>query len=106
MSFITYKYKTVECPELNGKIQIKGEYVYLENDCRKARFLSASCPIVENLHLSKAKEILIMTSLFLVKMPIVIFLMIFQNLLKSNNSSLQYKIESLHLMKFQIQLFH
>ena len=56
MAFITYKYQTAECPQWGEKIQIQGKYLYLENNSHKARFLSATCPIEENLRLPRAKR--------------------------------------------------
>ena len=56
MAYITYQYKTAECPEWGAKIQIRGQYLYLENHNTKARFQFATCPIRENLCLSRDKK--------------------------------------------------
>ena len=56
MAFITYKFKTAKCPEWGETIQIKGQYLFLENDSHKARFQFALCPIVENLRLPRKKK--------------------------------------------------
>lgn len=56
MSSTTYKYKTVTCPQWKEVIQLKGEYLFLEKEPCKAKFLSATCPIRENLHFSRTTK--------------------------------------------------
>lgn len=56
MAYITYHYKTATCPEWGTSIQIRGQYLYLENEPCKARFQFATCPIKENLHLPRNKR--------------------------------------------------
>lgn len=56
MAFITYKYKTAKCPEWGETIQVRGQYLYLENNGNKAKFQFATCPIRENLHLPRNKK--------------------------------------------------
>ncbi len=56
MAYITYKYKTAECPAWGEEIQIRGQYLYLEDDLHTAKFQMATCPVRENLHLPKNKK--------------------------------------------------
>jgi len=51
VSAFTYKYQRRICPKWKEPVDIKGEYLYLSVNPPKAKFLSATCPIVENLRL-------------------------------------------------------
>ncbi|PXV85130.1 hypothetical protein C8E03_11954 [Lachnotalea glycerini] len=56
MTYYTIVGKTVTCPHWNEKITLKGKYL-LSSDTDIAKFLYATCPIVENSKLPLSKQI-------------------------------------------------
>jgi len=50
MAYITKTTKKCVCPIWNEPITIHAEYLYLREEPTKAKFLSAYCPIRENLN--------------------------------------------------------
>ncbi len=58
MSYYTILHKPINCPFWNCKITLQAKYRYLDNEGHKneARFVSAKCPIMENIHLPERKR--------------------------------------------------
>lgn len=58
MVFITISTKNVICPLWKEEIILRGKYLLSEEKGHQyeAKFLSATCPIVENLSLPKSKQ--------------------------------------------------
>lgn len=58
MSYYTIVYKSVICPFWKDEIILEGKYRYNEEPGHEyeARFSSAQCPIIKNLHLPMRKR--------------------------------------------------
>lgn len=58
MAFTTISTKRVVCPLWKEEISLQGRYLLSEEEGHtyEAKFLSATCPIVENIRLPKSKK--------------------------------------------------
>lgn len=58
MGYYTILHKTIKCPFWNCELTLQGKYRFPENEEHGyiARFSSAKCPIIENLHLPERKR--------------------------------------------------
>lgn len=58
MAYTTISTKYVICPLQNTEVSLQGHYLFSEEKGHtyEAKFLSATCPIVENIRLPKSKR--------------------------------------------------